>query len=417
MGTKLSLSAAAAAFIGVIGIGAYSGGPPVRRTGAPGEKTCLDAGCHSGERFDDSGALILDTGTELTYIPGGPRQQWVLRVNDPLARAYGFQMTARTAASGEQAGDFVETDSTTQIVCETDQLKSPAGCGPVLQYTQHNQPRTTGEFVVDWTPPATLIGDVFAHVAANASVAGQRNARIHFRRFVLKPATSLVLNAASMRTEVASGSWVSIFGSGLASSSRTWRDDEIVEGRLPSALDGTRVSVNGRAAAVSYISPRQINVQLPDDPATGEVAVEVRNGDRLVANLRAIKHSVAPALFTYESAGRRYAAAIHPDGALLTTRASRPGDTILIYANGFGSTLPAVASGRVFHGAAPIAGSVRVSIGALAARVDFAGLVGAGLYQLNVVVPDLAPGDHLVKAQIEGFETQPGVFLPIAAPR
>ena len=54
--------------------------------------------------------------------------------------------------------------------------------------------------------------------------------------------------------------------------SRRWNPaTEIVNGELPVSLDGTSVTVNGKAAAVEYISPGQLNVQLPDDTALGPV--------------------------------------------------------------------------------------------------------------------------------------------------
>jgi len=55
-----------------------------------------------------------------------------------------------------------------------------------------------------------------------------------------------------------------------------------------------------------------------------------------------------------------------------------------------------------------------VRIGGMPATVEFAGLVGAGLYQFNVVVPNTFGGDQAVVAEIGGLSSQPNVFLTVA---
>jgi len=59
---------------------------------------------------------------------------------------------------------------------------------------------------------------------------------------------------------------------------------------------------------------------------------------------------------------------------------------------------------------------VTVTIGNTPATVLFAGLVGPGLYQINVVVPPtLADGDHAVVASVAGVNSQSGALLKVAA--
>lgn len=65
----------------------------------------------------------------------------------------------------------------------------------------------------------------------------------------------------------------------------------------------------------------------------------------------------------------------------------KPGEVIILYGTGFGSTDPPVPSGQVFTGAAPTADPVVATIGGVDAKVQFAGISSSGLYQLNVVVP------------------------------
>jgi uncharacterized protein (TIGR03437 family) len=297
-----------------------------------------------------------------------------------------------------------EIDATTQVVSDDG-----------LQFIQHNQPRSRGEFALDWTPPSTDVGEIMVFVAANASVAGQRNARIHFRSFALRPAVrDTVVNAAGLSGDISSGAWASVLGSNLAKTTRSWNSAEFHNGRLPTSLDGVTVTVNGRAAAMSYVSPSQINFQTPDDETLGPAAVEARLDDRVAGVWRTNRRAAAPGLFSVASGGREYAAAVHADGSLITgTKPAQPGEAILVFANGLGPTDPPVPSGHVFSGAARLVHPPVVSIGLTSARVDFAGLVGAGLYQVNVIVPELAPGDHEIKLIVNGQSTQSRIYLAI----
>jgi uncharacterized protein (TIGR03437 family) len=73
----------------------------------------------------------------------------------------------------------------------------------------------------------------------------------------------------------------------------------------------------------------------------------------------------------------------------------KAGETVVIYAVGFGPTNPPVAAGQLYSGAASCLTPPQVTIGGVPAQVVFAGIVEAGLYQLNVVVPNLPSGDQL----------------------
>jgi uncharacterized protein (TIGR03437 family) len=47
------------------------------------------------------------------------------------------------------------------------------------------------------------------------------------------------------------------------------------------------------------------------------------------------------------------------------------------------------------------------------AAIAFAGLISPGVYQFNVVVPDLADGDQPVVAELRGLLTQANLLLPV----
>jgi uncharacterized protein (TIGR03437 family) len=392
-----------------LSLAAYSGGPPLRRTGAPGELTCLSANCHAGDRFDNSEALRL---SETTYVPGGPPRRWLIRNTDTTARAYGIQLTVRRAVDpGREAGRLDGVEPDTSVLCSDDRLTPPTGCPPAfaVQYFQHTEPKRTGEFSIQWTPPSTNIGDVIVYASANASVAGQRNSRIHLRAFRLTPAPELSLrNAASGLAEFSPGSWISIFGSGLSALTRSWAAEDFEGGRAPRTLGGVEVRIDGQNAFPAYVSPSQINAQSPDGLREGPVRFEVLRDCMAVASGEATVSRTAPAFFLNPDG--RYVAALTANSAVGPFRA---GATAVLFGTGFPSLLPA----GLFPGG-PIAmpGAVTVRIGGRPAQVQFAGLVQIGLYQFNIVVPELDPGDHEVSAEGAGWRSAPGPAIRIEPP-
>jgi uncharacterized protein (TIGR03437 family) len=242
-----------------------------------------------------------------------------------------------------------------------------------------------------------------------------------------KPSVGSVVSAASFLPGIVDGSWVSILGTNLSATTRSWRDDEIVDGRLPTTLDGVSVTIGGLPAAISYISPTQLNVQAPATGKTGPVIVVVNNNLATSPPVNADLRRNAPGLFVFIPGGGKYPAAlvVSSDGATaylgpaglfgtaLATRPARPGEILVLYATGLGPTDPPVTPGLVFSGAARTTDPVAVTVGGMDAPVAFAGLVSPGLYQLNATVPNVAPGDQALLIKANGVSSQPGVFAAI----
>jgi uncharacterized protein (TIGR03437 family) len=90
------------------------------------------------------------------------------------------------------------------------------------------------------------------------------------------PAIASVVNSASFRSGIAEGSWVTVTGSNLSSTTRAWTGADIVNGQLPLSLDGVSVTVGGVSATLAYISPGQVNVLAPLS-VTGTVSVTLTN--------------------------------------------------------------------------------------------------------------------------------------------
>src|ERR1019366_4477542 len=116
----------------------------------------------------------------------------------------------------------------------------------------------------------------------------------------------------------------------------------------------------------------------------------------------------APGLFP---ANGSYIAAQHADGSYVGgyagATAAKPGEVIILWGSSFGPGNPAVPAGQVFAGANKLANPVTVTIGGQPATVDFAGVVGAGLVQINVHVPaSINAGDAAVVATVGGVASQ-----------
>jgi uncharacterized protein (TIGR03437 family) len=182
------------------------------------------------------------------------------------------------------------------------------------------------------------------------------------------------------------------------------------------------VSINGKPSFVYYISPSQINVLAPDDDSPGPVPVEVDTPDGRSAPVIIQKQPVSPALFLFDQGGRKYVAAVFPDGAYvgtanlipgITSRPAVPGDLIMLFGTGFGTTDPASPAAALVGQPAIVQAPVTVRIGSVVANVAFAGLVGSGLYQFNVTLPNVAAGDQAVAIDIGGTATQAGAFITV----
>jgi uncharacterized protein (TIGR03437 family) len=240
------------------------------------------------------------------------------------------------------------------------------------------------------------------------------------------PQISAVLDGAGFQSGISPGAWISIFGTNLAYTTRGWLSSEIVGGKLPTLLDGVSVTIDSRLAAVSYISPLQLNVQVPDDTATGPVPVTVTTPQG-TATTTVTMQTVSPGLFMYDAANRRYVAAQHADYSIVgppglypgASSPAKPGEVIILYATGFGPTTPPTPSGQVVTSAAPVVNlsAISVTIGGQQAQVQWAGITIAGVWQLNVQVPPgAATGDAAIVAQLGGKSTQGGAFVTVQGP-
>ena len=216
------------------------------------------------------------------------------------------------------------------------------------------------------------------------------------------------------------GSWISIYGTDFAVTSAIWNGD------FPTKLGSVSVTIDNKPAYLWYVSATQLNVQAPDDNATGVVPVVVTTPFGTASSTV----TLAPYAPSFSLLSSKYPAAIvgtsgpgnsgagydyiGPTGAFpFATRPVAPGETIVLFGVGFGPTNPTVKAGQAYSGAAPCTTLPLFTIGGVTATVAFAGIVEAGLYQFNVIVPNVGSGDQLLQASIGGQTTPTGIYVTL----
>ena len=165
------------------------------------------------------------------------------------------------------------------------------------------------------------------------------------------------------------------------------------------------MKVNGVAAPLYYVSPGQINFQVPwATPTTGtvNVAVLVNGGSSNTAAVAV--GTAAPGLF-YLPGG---AAIVQNTPSYTLNDPSNPaptGSTIVAYLTGSGPVSPAAKDGTPTNVLTNATSAVTAKIGSADATVSFTGLTPGfiGLVQMNIVVPSgLTPGVYPLSVTIDG---------------
>jgi uncharacterized protein (TIGR03437 family) len=240
--------------------------------------------------------------------------------------------------------------------------------------------------------------------------------------------TEAVIPSFQGKSGFASNTYVEIYGSNLSTTARSWSGSDFNGANAPTSLDGVSVTVNGKPAFIFYVSPGQININTPEDVATGPVQIQVRTQVGLSNIGTANRTRLSPALHTVPQflvGGKQYVVALTPDFRSFIGRPNlivgvqfvlpKPGDAISIYALGCGPTNPASAAGVVTAVNSPLALPFELRIGGIPANVTFAGLVAGtiGLYQFNVVVPNVVAGDQSIELIVDGVPNAQNLVISI----
>ena len=220
------------------------------------------------------------------------------------------------------------------------------------------------------------------------------NYQIRKVTFTARPAISAggIVNAASFAptpVPMAVGSFISIFGSNMAPSLV-----QASETPLPKILGGVSVAINGRNVPLVFVSPSQVNAQVPYDLPDGPANLTITNANGTSREEQFFVGRASPGI--YQIPGTDRGVVVNQDGALNAPGAPEArGNFIVTYLTGIGAVTPSIVEGAEagFVTLNRAAGEVAATIGNVSAPVFFLGLTPGfvGLAQANIQIPEGAP--------------------------
>jgi uncharacterized protein (TIGR03437 family) len=210
---------------------------------------------------------------------------------------------------------------------------------------------------------------------------------------------------------LAPGSIIALFGTNLAPSIAN-----ATQIPLERQLAGTSVRIGNVTAPLYFVSPGQINAQLPYEAVPGDtVSIVVNTNGRLTTPQT---YQIAPAQPGIFLAGSNGIIIKFSNGQLVSAQnPARANDVLVIFTTSLGLTNPPVATGVAAIAAEAVV-LASVTIGGVPATVSYAGLTPSlvGLYQVNVIVPPgVTPGPAEVVVTQNGIPSNPlqSITIPI----
>ena len=162
----------------------------------------------------------------------------------------------------------------------------------------------------------------------------------------------------------------------------------------PTMLGGAQVTMGGVAAPIFYVSPGQINFQVPCEmPLSGSVAMTVNNRGATSSTQSVTLAPYAPGAFTYaRTATSTDPIIVHVDNSLVTPdKPAKANEVVVVYATGVGNLSQLPTSGAASPGSPPATAVdlPAIPVGGAAVPVQFAGLPpgSIGNIQLLATLP------------------------------
>jgi len=232
--------------------------------------------------------------------------------------------------------------------------------------------------------PLTASNEIVVLSTSGFTVLGQ-----NYAAAFAPPVINSLVNAANDTAPVAPGGLVTVWGTGMSPVSMV-----ASQVPLPTALGQSCLSVNGTPVPLLFVSPQQINAQLPND-VLGPSTINIHTPGGVSNSFHFSSQSAAPSVFMSGAAGPVTGLATVVRSAnnqiVTPTNPIRAGDTLVIYLTGMGLTAPAVAAGLPAP-TSPLAlasAVPTVTLGGSQLTIQYAGLAPGevGVYQINAVVP------------------------------
>lgn len=226
---------------------------------------------------------------------------------------------------------------------------------------------------------------------------------------------------------VARGSWIEIYGTNLAGDTRSWTESDFSGSTAPTSLDKTQVTIGGQSAFIDYISPTQVNAQVPSTAGFGSQPVVVATSLGTSGATNVTVNVTQPGLWApWTIGGKQYVGGQFPDGSTyalpvgavagITSRPAKPGDTLTFYGVGFGPVIPDTPAGQIAAGSTQLSSPLEIDFSDTAQLPTYYGLAPGfvGLYQFNVMVPNVAAGDAVpLTFRLGGVPAAQTVYIAI----
>jgi len=234
-------------------------------------------------------------------------------------------------------------------------------------------------------------------------------------------APSSIVNAADFKAgPLAPNTIGTLYGRDLAFATRSLAAEDIYSGILPTTLLGSsvRLLIRNTLAFIYFVSPNQVNFLVPSTltpgPADFIFSVDGRKGETIRVQLA----EFSPALFLLDP---ETILGTRPDGSVITSEnPARPGDIVILYATGLGSTRPRIPAGQIPTSAAFLENfanfKVMTGVETLGkANVLYAGAAPgfAGLYQINMRVPENIGRNPEIRVGFGDLLSPVGGHLPV----
>jgi uncharacterized protein (TIGR03437 family) len=338
-----------------------------------GNLLIADQGNHKIRRITPAGLITTIAGTGAAGFSGDDGPASAARLNQPNALALDPAGNLYIADMGNHRIRRIAPDGTITTVAGTGQ----PGRGP------DNVPATESAL--------RFPNSVAVHPSGDLLIADWQNFRIRRVTFGARPAIAAggIVNGASFAAgPVAPGALLSLFGANLAESLQ-----QAATVPLPRELGGVRVTGGGRPWPLVFVSPNQINAQVPYNLPPGPIAVTVSTaaGESFAETITIAP--AAPGIFLRD--GRR-AIAQNQDFRLNdpATPESR-GRVLTVYLTGQGPVDGPIEAGEPAPSTALLRtlATASAQIGGRPAPIRFLGLTPGfvGLAQANVEIPADAP--------------------------
>jgi uncharacterized protein (TIGR03437 family) len=303
--------------------------------------------------------------------------------------------------------------TTSQEVCQQGLTLTITNC--VTGASSGSSTQTCSTTTSSLLPPANTFTRSLAMLQDGSAFVNLTNSGVtilppSYAASVQPPQISSVVSAADFKSAAAPGGLITVFGAALSPTNQATTQIPV-----PTALAQSCLTVNGQPMPLIFVSPTQVNAQMPFQ-AFGDVVMVVHTPGGVSPNYNLTVAPTAPAVFLSASAGplTNLPTVVRASTDLLVTD-SNPihlGDMVTLYTTGLGAVTPVIPNGQPGP-SNPLASAVAVpsvTLGGANLIVQYAGLAPGevGVYQINAVVPPSTPqglNEPLTITQTNGSQT------------